>query len=159
MIALRRYSHLDEDHFVSIVTNPDIMDYVGGAVEINKAKFKFSEILKDSERMRCWAIVSADDYLGHASLFTSDTINDYEKEILFYLLPNSWGKGFATNVAKRLLEIGFNELNYKSIGATIDLDHCASRAVVEKSGLKLLRTENDEQGEFLIYRIKKEEFS
>lgn len=88
IVALRRYVQKDEYNFISVVTNPKVMKYVGGVFDATKAKIKISTILNGSEKMQCWAIVKANEYVGHASLFSSSLAEDYEKEILFYLLPH-----------------------------------------------------------------------
>ncbi|MFX0027941.1 MAG: GNAT family N-acetyltransferase [Candidatus Hermodarchaeota archaeon] len=57
---------------------------------------------------------------------------------LFYLIgePEYWGKGFATEAAKLVLEYGFNELNFNKINATVFTPNVSSVKVVEKNGFK-----------------------
>ncbi len=47
-----------------------------------------------------------------------------------------WGKGFATDATRRLVEFGFTELGLHRISAAIGPDNAASIAVVRKLGMQ-----------------------
>ncbi len=56
-------------------------------------------------------------------------------EIYYKLLPKYWNCGFATEISKKLIEIGFKELNLHRIEASTDTDNGKSVKVLEKSGM------------------------
>lgn len=91
-------------------------------------------------------------YIGHAAIRPRPTNKD-EWEISYMLQIEEWGKGFATEIAGKLVEFGFNELNLNAVYATVDTDNYASIRILEKIGMKHIRDEYDEQGKFYLYGI------
>src|SRR5947209_11586627 len=51
-----------------------------------------------------------------------------------------WGQGYATEGARALIRKGFTELGVQRVFATTYQDNFASRRVMEKAGLRLVRT-------------------
>ena len=56
--------------------------------------------------------------------------------ITYYLLPEQWGPGLATETVTTLLKFGFNELGLHRLFATVDPENIASWKVLEKLGLR-----------------------
>jgi len=59
-----------------------------------------------------------------------------EGEIWYLVEPESWGKGIATEAAKRLLDFGFGELGLHRLWATCLPENSASVRVLEKVGMR-----------------------
>ena len=57
-------------------------------------------------------------------------------EIWYKLLPEAWGKGYATEAASRIIEFGFNELKLHRIEAGVATMNSASIKVLEKLGMR-----------------------
>ena len=53
----------------------------------------------------------------------------------WYLRSDRWGRGYATEVTRLLLDFGFSVLHRSTMWATADPDNLASRRVLEKFGL------------------------
>ena len=56
-------------------------------------------------------------------------------EIFYKLLPDFWGRGYATEVAKKLITVGFEDLNLHKIEAGTEIGNQASVRVLEKVGM------------------------
>jgi RimJ/RimL family protein N-acetyltransferase len=56
-------------------------------------------------------------------------------ELGYVLSRESWGHGYATEVARRLINFGFDDLGLRRITATCHPDNLASARVLEKSGM------------------------
>lgn len=91
-------------------------------------------------------------YIGHAAIRPRSTQKD-EWEISYMLRTEEWGKGFATEIAKRLVRFAFDELQLNTVYATVDTDNYASIRILEKVGMKHIRDEYDEQEKFYLYGI------
>jgi len=63
-----------------------------------------------------------------------------EAELGYRLLPEAWGLGYATEGARALIGHAFTELNLARVVATTMALNLASRRVLEKAGLSLVRT-------------------
>jgi RimJ/RimL family protein N-acetyltransferase len=53
----------------------------------------------------------------------------------WYLRSDRWGRGYATEATRLLLDFGFSVLNRATMWATVDPDNVASLRVLGKSGL------------------------
>lgn len=62
-------------------------------------------------------------------------------EILYFLAPSVWGRGYATELTNAALAYGFTQFDLPAIGAFAHPEHRASTRVLEKCGLQLLRYE------------------
>jgi len=94
---------------------------------------------------------SNETYIGHAEI--SKTVDPKSGEILFYLLPEYWGKGLATEIGTEIVKRAKNLANIEQLEATLDLDHFASQKVCRKIGLKFNGKGSDDGGEYLVYRL------
>jgi len=65
-----------------------------------------------------------------------DKFDDGALEIGYRLKRSSWGKGFATEVTKALVQTAFEELNASRVTAYTRPENTASIRVMEKAGLR-----------------------
>jgi ribosomal-protein-alanine N-acetyltransferase len=85
--------------------------------------------------------------VGSGELNIQDFI-DRKGEIGYIVHPDHWGLGYATEVAKLLIEFGFTQLNLHRISATCDPRNIGSVKVLEKTGMIREGTIRDD---FLIH--------
>lgn len=64
-------------------------------------------------------------------------VDDIKAHIGYIFNKNYWGKGYATETAKALVDFGFNELDVHRVYATCEPDNIASKRVLEKVGMVL----------------------
>jgi RimJ/RimL family protein N-acetyltransferase len=92
---------------------------------------------KQSARSRfCWKAIlkETDEFIGIAGMTLS---NDRFKmgEFYYKLFPEFWGKGLATEMAKALINFGFEEYKLHRIEAGVATQNVASIRVLEKAGM------------------------
>ncbi len=156
-LVLRLFQTADRDDFIRLFTDQTVMKFVDtGVYSIEKAENlwrKLTEEFYPNGITTIYGVFAKDDgrHLGTASIRPRPEKND-EWEITYILKPDEWGQGYATEIARKLIEFGFNELNLEAVLATVDTDHLASIHVLEKAGMKHFRDEYDEQGKFYVYR-------
>lgn len=63
------------------------------------------------------------------------SIDHGQGEIGYFLHPDHWGRGYATEAARLLLDFGFGTLDLHRIGAICDPRNVASARVLEKMGM------------------------
>ena len=68
-------------------------------------------------------------------------------EIGYFLLPQYWGKGYATELSKALIDMGFTQLNLHKICARCDSNNLNSEGVMKKVGMT-------KEGELRKVRLK-----
>ena len=110
------------------------------------------------DRFGFWAAIerSSGEFVGWFHFRPeSDDAPDHI-ELGYRLRRSAWGKGYATEGSRALIEKGFVELGVERVFAATMVVNVASRRVLEKSGLRYVRTfhqpwpyaiEGDEHGD------------
>lgn len=80
------------------------------------------------------AVVTDDDRLVGACDLTLE--NTQEADLGFIFSREVWGKGYATEAARTLVRVGFEQLGLNRIFSTCDVANGASARVLEKVGLQ-----------------------
>jgi ribosomal-protein-alanine N-acetyltransferase len=157
-LILRRYAERDKADFINLFTDAAVMKYVGdGVLNESQAEAFWQKLFEKlyPQNLNIWAIFTRDgEYVGHAGTYPRPTRRE-DWEFVYFLNQKSWGKGFATEIARRIIEYGFEELNLPEVFATIDDIHTASIHVLEKAGMSFKTYEFDEEGRFSVYSIRK----
>ncbi|MEI5908052.1 GNAT family N-acetyltransferase [Bacillus spongiae] len=87
---------------------------------VPRTRFAFAVVLKESENMIGVGQLAIRDFANHVG------------EISYIINPDYWGNGYATEVAKELINRGFTEWKLHRIFATCDPRNIGSRKVLEK---------------------------
>lgn len=158
-LILRRYAAEDKAHLIGLFTDEEVMKYVGNGVMNKEQAEEWWKKLFDKfypHGFNIWAVFTREDsrYIGHAGIYPRpDRKEDWE--FVYFLSRDAWGKGYATEIARRVIEYGFKELNLPEVFATVDDEHTASIRVLEKAGMKFKNYEFDDDGRFSVYLIRK----
>ncbi|SNR17382.1 GNAT family N-acetyltransferase [Tenacibaculum jejuense] len=93
-----------------------------------------------------WAVLykPKDKVIGFAGLKFLPEIN--ETDIGFRFLPEYWGKGIASEVAKEIIKFGFENLNLNRIIGIAMPQNIGSCKVLEKIGLTFLKLDTYDHG-------------
>ena len=83
---------------------------------------------------------SAGRFVGWFHLRPGEDSPPGEVELGYRLRTPAWGKGYATEGSRALIDKGFAELGVERVFATTMTVNVASRRVMEKAGLKFVRT-------------------
>lgn len=158
-LILRLYKQNEKEYLSGLLTDESVMKYVGDCrpltdSEIDYAWHRIQDVNYVENKIGVWGIFNqrTSEYIGHAAIKPRPE-NDAEWEIVYYLLREEWGKGYGTEVARNLVELGFAVFNLKTVYATVDEENSASIKILEKIGMRFLRYEFDEQGRFSVYSI------
>jgi RimJ/RimL family protein N-acetyltransferase len=147
-LVLRRFTEADEDNLVELDADPAVMRFIGsGPPSREEVRSRILPIFfgfyERFEGFGFWAAEekSTGRFLGWFH-FRPDKNEPSNREIeLGYRLRRSaWGKGYATEGSRALIRKGFTELGVEHVVAETMAVNLGSRRVMEKSGLKLVRT-------------------
>jgi [ribosomal protein S5]-alanine N-acetyltransferase len=82
-----------------------------------------------------WAVTLADgNGIGTANLEVTSTEN-LRAEFGYYVAPELWGNGYATEAAHAVVDFAFNTIGIHRLEAACHTDNRASARVMEKAGL------------------------
>ena len=159
-LLFRLYGEDDRKDFLALFTDKSVMEYVDtGVLTVEKADDLWRKLIDDFYPQGIATIYAlftkeSTQFIGQAWIRPRPSKKE-DWEIGYVLKKDAWGKGFATEVARELIDFGFTKLNLPEVFATIDNDNSGSIKVAEKSGMNFLRYEFDEEGSFSVYSIKK----
>lgn len=122
-------------------TNPEVMRYIGnGNIQTQNQVEEFLTLAIGYQERYGIDFCSVfekntNQFIGQAGLFHlgfDETQKEFE--IAYRLLPEYWGKGYATELVKALVDWGFTHLEVTKIVAVTHPDNIASQQVLKKTG-------------------------
>ncbi len=137
-LIMRNFYISDIDDFYSYSKNPNVGPNAGWEPHknIEESISILMEIIKSDE---VWAIVDkrCNNVIGSIGLH-KDMKREFKnaKMIGYVLAEEYWGKGYATEAAKRVIKYGFEELGLDIITVYHYPHNDRSRKVIEKCGFK-----------------------
>lgn len=147
-LLLRRFTEADADNLFALDGDPAVMRFLSGGAATprdviqNKILPRFLSSYERYAGFGYWAAIekSTSYFLGWFGFHPSDDGGSPDEVALGYRLRQAaWGKGYATEGARALIRKGFTELGVRRVVATTYQDNLASRRVMEKAGLTLVR--------------------
>jgi RimJ/RimL family protein N-acetyltransferase len=153
-LLLRPLSESDLDISTEVLTDARVMRYVSAVYTKEQVaeEMPLAVIRGGGGCIGVWCVLdrSTGEKLGTAVLLPipieeSDTnwdlvggpgLPEREIEIGYMLKPMAWGKGYATEITRRLVKFAFEETPLDEIVAVTDPDNELSKSVLLKSGLR-----------------------
>jgi RimJ/RimL family protein N-acetyltransferase len=142
-LILRRFTEADFDELTALDSDPEVTRFItGGLPEFDAGMLK--AWLGQYERWPAYGTFAAversnDRFLGWFHLRPEEGQDD-EPELGYRLSRAAWGKGYATEGSRALIDKAFTDLGATRVWAGALAVHSASRRVMEKSGLRFVRT-------------------
>jgi RimJ/RimL family protein N-acetyltransferase len=144
-LTLRRFTEQDVDNLFSLNSDPEVMRYINGGRPTPREQVR-DEIIpfhlacyERSDGLGTWAAEtgSTGEFLGwfHFRPGAGEGI-----DLGYRLRRVAWKKGYATEGSRALIRKGFTDLGVERVFARTMTVNAASRRVMEKSGLALVRT-------------------
>lgn len=158
-MMLRRFTGADVEDLVALHGDPVVMKHIGDGRPVPRKVVEcetLPRILREYRELPaghgCFAAheKASGAFLGWFSLRPATSVGlDGGTEIGYRLLPSAWGRGYATEGARALVSKAFTDLGADRIVATTMTVNTASRRVMEKAGLSLVRTFFEEWPEYI----------
>jgi RimJ/RimL family protein N-acetyltransferase len=147
-LVLRRFSVADADNLVSLDADPDVMRFVPGGTSTSREEIEdeylpaFLGYYRRYEGYGFWAVIekATGDFLGWFHFRPGKDAAPGEVELGYRLRKSAWGRGYATEGSRALIRKGFTEFGVQRVVAEAMAVNQASRRVMEKAGLTLVRT-------------------
>ncbi len=151
-LVLRRFTEADADHLFELDSDPNVMRYINGGKPTPRHEIQndilpaFLDYNERFEGYGFWAAIekSTGEFLGWFHFRPKRGASLDEPELGFRLRKSAWGHGYATEGSRALIRKGFTELGVRRVVAETMVVHTASRRVMEKAGLELVRVFHQE---------------
>jgi RimJ/RimL family protein N-acetyltransferase len=147
-LRLRRFTAEDADLLVELDSDPAVMRFITGGRPTSRAEIETELLpwwLAYYERYAgygFWAAIerASGEFVGWFHLRPADDDRPREPELGYRLCASVWGKGYATEGSRALVERAFRDLGAERVNAETMAVNTASRRVMEKAGLRYVRT-------------------
>jgi RimJ/RimL family protein N-acetyltransferase len=151
-LLLRRFTESDVANLHDLDGDPEVMRFVNGGKPVSRDVIReetLPRFLRAYERFEgfgVWAAIerSTGKFVGWFEFYPRKDAVPEEVELGYRLRRSAWGKGYATEGSRALIRKGFTELGVQRVVAETMAVNAASRRVMEKAGLKYVRTFHQE---------------
>lgn len=116
---------------------------------INLSRESFSE-----KKYGLWLIALGEtsEIIGFTGLW--HFFDEAQPQLLYALLPEFTGRGFASEAARKIIEYAFNELSFDYLDASCDLPNRASQKTAENLGMKIYKQEETSGLPTVFFRLE-----
>ena len=147
-LLLRHFTMDDADLLVELDSDPEVMRYVDDGLEVSRQDIlentlpAFLSYYERYDGYGFWAAIEKETgrFVGWFHFRPGPDAGPLEPELGYRLHPFAWNQGLATEGSRALIDHGFAELGVERVTAEAMAVHGASRRVMEKAGLRLVRT-------------------
>jgi len=146
-LRLREFTEADVDNLLALDADPEVVHFITAGrptprVEIEQEILpRWLRYYDESPGLGFWAAEdrATGEFVGWFHLRPGDGHGNDEPEVGYRLRRSAWGKGYATEGSRALIDKAFAELPITRVLAETMVVHTASRRVMEKSGLRPVR--------------------
>jgi [ribosomal protein S5]-alanine N-acetyltransferase len=155
----RRPEPGDLEDYVRIFTDPRVDEDLWPADL--RTSDKVAAILKgsiehwDRWEFGPWTVLerSSDRIVGRVGLEYTTKFGHPEVEVEWFIDPDAWGRGYATEMAQEAVRAAFTTLGLDEVISYTTPDNTASRAVMEKLGMTYERDVENAGMPHVLYRL------
>ena len=164
-LTLRRFTPEDAADNYRIYTDPENMRFMGR--QPDSVEFERYHIRRhianyyDTHGFGLWAAVLKENkqLIGRCGLLYQQVEDRREVEVSYLIDRHYWGRGLATEAAREVVRLGFEQYRFPRIVAMINPENVASVRVAEKAGLRFgRRVQFKEFGEVAMYALEARDF-
>jgi RimJ/RimL family protein N-acetyltransferase len=147
-LRLRRFAESDVDDLTELDGDPRVMRFLTGGKPTPRHTIEQEVlpkiILGYGPLLGCgrWAAIEKESgrFLGWFALDVPDSGTSDDVELGYRLRADAWGRGYATEGSRALIRTAFREHGVHRIWAQTMAVNLRSRRVLERVGLRLVRT-------------------
>ncbi|WP_199044519.1 GNAT family N-acetyltransferase [Glycomyces salinus] len=147
-LVLEPYVPEDEEDFVALFGDTRVSRYMGDGPEpeeANRALFwRVFPNVYDKGAFDVWAVRENGVLVGHAEIKPTEVSGGHE--LIYALAHSAWGRGLGTELAKRIVAYGFEDLDLSEVHATVAAENTVSLAIMTKLGFEHVRDDPNEDG-------------
>ncbi|MGI8670695.1 MAG: GNAT family N-acetyltransferase [Aridibacter sp.] len=160
-LFLRRLKDYDVDEIFKMRSDEEIMRYIREPQTKRKESQHWIEMISEKwnrEKIGFCGVIekSSKTFIGWCGLWRLTETD--EIEVGYAIHKDFWGKGYATEAARRCLQYGFEELNLEKIVAVAYPENEASQNVMKRLGMNRIGIGKFYGNDLVQYSISKDEF-
>ena len=144
-MILLPYKQRNAEDLFRIQSDPEVSRYTIRANSLADAELRYAvnESRRKQDGFAPWVVRAKENekVIGYGGLTIDSFDPGWGIEAMYFLAPESWGQGLATELVAKTLAVGFDKLRLPKIDAFAKPKNKASIRVLEKNGFKFVRYE------------------
>lgn len=147
-LGFRKWKEEDKPKMAKINSNPKVMEFFPNIPNKEQTEQFVDRMEKQfSEKGFCYFAVDKldnNEFIGFIGISEQKFKSDFTPciDIGWRLAQKEWGKGYATEGAKKCLDFAFNKIELNTIKSICPIINDKSKRVMEKLGMKKKKTFN-----------------
>ena len=146
-LILKRIALSHFDDLLALRSDPEVMKYIGdGSIQTKEEVENFIQCSLTTGYYEKYGLdffsvyeKETGDFVGQAGLFhVGFNVKQDDIELAYRLHTKYWNLGYATELAKALINYGFNKLSLPKIIAAVRPENERSKRVLEKAGMSYI---------------------
>ncbi|MEU5820868.1 GNAT family N-acetyltransferase [Streptomyces sp. NPDC047803] len=155
-LLLEPYVPADEEDFVALFGDERVSRHMGDGPEPeDSTRALFARIFThvyEPGAFDVWAVRRDGEFVGHAEIKPSKAVEGHE--LIYALAHGAWGQGLGTELARRIVEYGFEALDLEQVYATVAEPNAASRAALRKVGFRHVENITGDDGHTTVLLVR-----
>lgn len=139
-LLLRELEAGDIDALVALWTDPQVTAFVGGPRDPEELRRSFNEDLgrQPPDLFDLWPVVErlSGSVVGHCGLLDKEVEARPEVELVYVFASSAWGKGYAMEIGRELMQYAFEDMGLKRLISLIEPENAASGQVAQRLGMR-----------------------
>ena len=157
------FSESDTEELLALFRAPDVRRYLLDdslvSAEWVREEIEASKVRFCASGAGLWAVrlMGRSEIIGFVGF--REFFEPPQLQLLYGLLSEFWGEGLATEVAERVCQYAFEDLDFAEILAATDVPNTASASVLGRLGMRLERTTSDGPSGTMFFRLDRESWN
>ena len=154
-LFVRHFEPGDLDDFAALCADAEVMRYVGDRETLPRSKVaRWIEVCQTKYAIRGYGTSAVLErasgcFVGYCGVVRAPG-NDFD-ELIYVFHKRVWGRGYALEAGRAMLEYVFRRSMLTHIYATIHTDNLASQKVAEKLGMRFEKEVAEPEGVVRFY--------
>ncbi|MFK7783507.1 MAG: GNAT family N-acetyltransferase [Crocinitomicaceae bacterium] len=140
-LGFRTWSSEDLSQLAEMCADPEVMEHFPSPLTLKESERLLERLRghfnKNGYTYFAVEVLATGEWIGFVGLAYQEYVTDFTPatDIGWRLKKDAWGKGYATEGAKRCLEFGFSDIRLDKIVSVCTLYNSKSESVMQKIGM------------------------
>ena len=132
----------DWNLLVKLYTDAEVRRFLGGIVDLETIRLRFQRMLESDMETQHWVIrvKKNSSFVSIGIVSLGKHHNKIDTEISYQLLPEWWGRGYATEAVQAILTHALTVLGLPRVIAETQIANIASCRLLKRMGMRLQGT-------------------
>lgn len=137
-LILKQFSPVDSESYFTLISNEDYIKYLGCLLTPSGADDQLGHIIREYQTGQGIGIFMACENSSNSLVGLCGLMEDSSEEglgIIYFVLPQFRRKGYATEMAEKLIDLNFDLLNHEILLARVSPENTNSICFLKKLGM------------------------